>query len=90
MWEFWQKVLNRGILWPLNWWTQKAKKRFEILEVDACLVATGRIPATKNLGLEFVGVELDKRGFIAVNDKMQVIQDGEPIPHLWARGRCYG
>jgi dihydrolipoamide dehydrogenase len=41
----------------------KAKKRFEILEVDACLVATGRIPATKNLGLEFVGVELDKCWF---------------------------
>ena len=64
----------------------KSKEAIEILEVDACLVATGRIPATKNLGLEFVGVELDKRGFIAVNDKMQVIQDGEPIPHLWAVG----
>jgi dihydrolipoamide dehydrogenase len=68
----------------------KSKEAIEILEVDACLVATGRIPATKNLGLEFVGVELDKRGFIAVNDKMQVIQDGEPVPHLWAVGDATG
>lgn len=46
------------------------KETVEVLEVDACLVATGRIPATKNLGLESVGIELDRRGFIAVNDQL--------------------
>lgn len=33
----------------------KTKEDVDVLEVDACLVATGRIPATQNLGLESVG-----------------------------------
>lgn len=68
----------------------KTKEVVEVLEVDACLVATGRIPATKNLGLESVGVETDRRGFIQVDDSMAVILDGEPIPHLWAIGDATG
>ncbi|MEB3227555.1 MAG: dihydrolipoyl dehydrogenase, partial [Synechocystis sp.] len=68
----------------------KTKEVVDTLEVDACLVATGRIPATKNLGLDSVGVEIDRRGFIPVNDQMQVLKDGEPIPHLWAVGDATG
>lgn len=68
----------------------KTKETVEVLEVDACLVATGRIPATKNLGLETVGLETDRRGFITVNDQMQVLLDGEPVPHLWAIGDATG
>ena len=68
----------------------KTKEVVEVLEVDACLVATGRIPATKNLGLESLAVEIDKRGFIPVNDKMQVLKDGKPVPHLWAVGDATG
>lgn len=68
----------------------KTKEVIEVLEVDACLVATGRIPATKNLGLESVGVELDGRGFIPVNDSMAVLKDGEPVPNLWAVGDATG
>ena len=68
----------------------KTKEVVEVLEVDACLVATGRIPATKNLGLESLAVELDRRGFIPVNDKMQVLRDGKPVPHLWAVGDATG
>ncbi|HIK38400.1 MAG: dihydrolipoyl dehydrogenase [Geminocystis sp.] len=68
----------------------KTKELVEVLEVDACLVATGRIPATKNLGLENVGVETDSRGFIPVNDRMQVLKDGEVVPHLWAVGDATG
>ncbi|MFM7579218.1 MAG: dihydrolipoyl dehydrogenase, partial [Microcystaceae cyanobacterium] len=68
----------------------KTKEVVETLEVDACLVATGRVPATKNLGLETVGVEVDRRGFIAVNDQMAVLKDGEPVPHLWAVGDATG
>ncbi|MGI0480920.1 dihydrolipoyl dehydrogenase [Geminocystis sp. CENA526] len=67
----------------------KTKEVVEILEVDACLVATGRIPATKNLGLENLGVETE-RGFIPVNDKMQVLKNGEVVPHLWAVGDANG
>ncbi|MEL6221191.1 MAG: dihydrolipoyl dehydrogenase [Cyanobacteria bacterium J06627_8] len=68
----------------------KTKEVVDVLEVDACLVATGRIPATKNLGLDAVGVETDRRGFVAVNDQMAVLLDGEPIPHLWAIGDATG
>lgn len=68
----------------------KTKEVVDTLEVDACLVATGRIPATKNLGLESVAVETDRRGFIPVNDRMEVLRDGEPVPHLWAIGDATG
>lgn len=68
----------------------KTKEIIDVLEVDACLVATGRLPATKNLGLETVGVELDSRGFIPVDGRMGVLKDGEPVPHLWAVGDATG
>ncbi len=68
----------------------KTKEVIDTIEVDACLVATGRIPATQNLGLETVGVELDRRGFIPVNDSMAVLAAGEVVPHLWAIGDANG
>lgn len=68
----------------------KTKEYVDTLEVDGCLVATGRIPATKDLGLESVGAELDRRGYIPVNDSMAVLSGGEPIPHLWAIGDATG
>lgn len=67
----------------------KTKELVEVLEVDACLVAAGRVPFAKELGLETVHVELD-RGFIPVNDQMQVLSEGEPVPHLWAIGDATG
>jgi len=68
----------------------KTKEPVETLEVDACLVATGRIPATKDLGLDSVGVELDRRGFVPVNDHLVVLANGEPVPHLYAIGDATG
>lgn len=68
----------------------KTKEVIDTIEVDACLVATGRIPATQNLGLETVGAELDRRGFIPVNDSMAVLSAGEVVPHLWAIGDANG
>ncbi|PSB33028.1 dihydrolipoyl dehydrogenase [Chlorogloea sp. CCALA 695] len=68
----------------------KTKEVIDTIEVDACLVATGRIPATQNLGLQTIGVELDRRGFIPVNDGMAVLSAGEVVPHLWAIGDANG
>lgn len=68
----------------------KTKEVVDVLEVDACLVATGRIPATKDLGFDAVSVETDKRGFIPVNDRMEVLSQGEPVPHLYAIGDATG
>jgi dihydrolipoamide dehydrogenase len=67
----------------------KTKEIVDVLEVDACLVAAGRVPAANDMGLESVGVELN-RGFIPVNDKLQVLSDGKPVPHLWAIGDATG
>lgn len=68
----------------------QTKEDLEVIEVDACLVATGRIPATQNLGLDVVGVELNSRKFIPVNDHMAVLSAGEVVPHLWAIGDANG
>jgi dihydrolipoamide dehydrogenase len=68
----------------------KTKEDVGVIEVDACLVATGRIPATQNLGLESVGVEVDRRNFIPVDDRMAVLNAGDIVPHLWAIGDATG
>jgi dihydrolipoamide dehydrogenase len=68
----------------------KTKEVVEVLEVDACLIATGRIPHTRELGLETVGLELDRRGFIPTNDHLAVVANGEVVPHLWAIGDATG
>jgi len=68
----------------------KTKETKDVLEVDAALVATGRIPATKNLGLDAANIETDRRGYIPVNDKLQVLVGGEPVPNLWAIGDATG
>ncbi len=40
----------------------------EVIEADIVLVATGRVPYTKGLGLEEIGVALDGRGRVVVDD----------------------
>jgi dihydrolipoamide dehydrogenase len=67
----------------------KTKEVVEVLEVDACLVATGRVPDTKNLNVETLGVTLE-RGFIPIDDHLQVTANGQPVPHLWAIGDATG
>ena len=51
-------------------------------EADVALVCIGRRPYTKGLGLETVGIETDKRGFIA-NDHYKTGADG-----IWVVGDC--
>lgn len=70
----------------------KTKEHVETLEVDACLVATGRVPNTVGLGLDTAGIETE-RGFVVVNEKMQVLKkkgDNEPIPGLYCIGDANG
>ena len=52
----------------------------ETLKGDVVLVAIGRRPYTAGLGLETVGIETDKRGFIA-NEHFKAGQDG-----IWVIG----
>jgi len=43
----------------------------EVITCDMLLVCIGRRPFTANLGLEDIGIELDKRGRIPVNNRFQ-------------------
>lgn len=52
---------------------------------DYCLVAVGRTPNTNDLGLESIGVELDERGFIRIDDQCKTNVD-----HIYAIGDCAG
>jgi pyruvate/2-oxoglutarate dehydrogenase complex dihydrolipoamide dehydrogenase (E3) component len=49
------------------------------------LVAVGRIPNTAGIGLDNAGIELDPRGYIRVNDRLQTT-----APDAWAIGECAG
>jgi pyruvate/2-oxoglutarate dehydrogenase complex dihydrolipoamide dehydrogenase (E3) component len=55
------------------------------LEGSDVLVAAGRVPNTQDLGLEKTGVELDDRGYIRVNERLQTT-----APGIWAMGECAG
>jgi dihydrolipoamide dehydrogenase len=58
----------------------------EGLEVaDAVLVAVGRRPSTRDWGLETLGLALDDRGFIPVNQQQQTV-----VPHIFAIGDVVG
>lgn len=48
----------------------------ETLEADVVLVSTGRVPYTKGLGLEEVGVALDDRGRVATDGHFKTNVDG--------------
>jgi pyruvate/2-oxoglutarate dehydrogenase complex dihydrolipoamide dehydrogenase (E3) component len=49
------------------------------------LVATGRAPNTTGIGLEIAGVELDQRGYVKVNERLQTT-----AANVWAIGECAG
>jgi pyruvate/2-oxoglutarate dehydrogenase complex dihydrolipoamide dehydrogenase (E3) component len=47
------------------------------------LVAAGRIPNTAGIGLDVAGVELDSRGYLDVNDRLET-----SAPNVWGIGEC--
>lgn len=49
------------------------------------LVAVGRVPNTKELKLDKVGISTDERGYIRVDDECRT-----SLPHVWAMGDCNG
>jgi pyruvate/2-oxoglutarate dehydrogenase complex dihydrolipoamide dehydrogenase (E3) component len=49
------------------------------------LVAAGRVPNTAGIGLDEAGIELDARGFIRVNERLET-----SAPNVWALGECAG
>jgi pyruvate/2-oxoglutarate dehydrogenase complex dihydrolipoamide dehydrogenase (E3) component len=55
------------------------------LEASDILVAVGRTPNTDRLDLDKAGVDLDSRGYIRVNDRLQT-----GAPDVWAMAECAG
>jgi pyruvate/2-oxoglutarate dehydrogenase complex dihydrolipoamide dehydrogenase (E3) component len=49
------------------------------------LIATGRSPNTDDLGLDQAGIELDMKGYIKVNGRLET-----NVPGVWALGDCKG
>jgi pyruvate/2-oxoglutarate dehydrogenase complex dihydrolipoamide dehydrogenase (E3) component len=57
----------------------------ETIEGSHLLVAAGRAPNTAGIGLAEAGVELDDRGFVRVNGRLETT-----APGVWALGECAG
>ena len=55
------------------------------IDASDILVAVGRIPNTAGIGLKEAGVELDGRGYIRVNGRLET-----SAPEVWAVGECAG
>src|SRR5437016_3273421 len=55
------------------------------IEGSDILAAVGRTPNTAGIGLEEAGVELDTRGYVRVNERLQT-----SATDVWAIGECAG
>ena len=58
-----------------------AKGEAQTLEVDRLIVSIGRVPNTNGLNAEAVGLKLDERGAIVVDDDCKT-----NLPNVWAVG----
>jgi pyruvate/2-oxoglutarate dehydrogenase complex dihydrolipoamide dehydrogenase (E3) component len=57
----------------------------QTIEASDLLVAAGRTPNTGGIGAELAGVDLDSRGYIKVNERLETT-----APGVWAMGDCAG
>jgi pyruvate/2-oxoglutarate dehydrogenase complex dihydrolipoamide dehydrogenase (E3) component len=55
------------------------------MEASDLLVAAGRIPNTQGIRADLSGVELDSRGYVNVNERLETT-----APSVWAMGDCAG
>lgn len=55
------------------------------MEASDLLVAAGRTPNTQDLGADLAGVELDARGYVKVNERLETT-----APGVWGMGDCAG
>jgi pyruvate/2-oxoglutarate dehydrogenase complex dihydrolipoamide dehydrogenase (E3) component len=57
----------------------------QIIDGTDALIAAGRTPNTDTLGLAAAGIDLDARGYVVVNDRLETTEPG-----VWAVGDCAG
>jgi dihydrolipoamide dehydrogenase len=55
------------------------------VDADVLLVSIGRRPETRGIGLEALGVEIDQRGYVVVDDMLRTAN-----PKVWGAGDCIG
>jgi pyruvate/2-oxoglutarate dehydrogenase complex dihydrolipoamide dehydrogenase (E3) component len=77
-----KRVAKRGDLVDV---TVSVNGKDEVVTGSHLLVATGRTPNTDGMGLDKAGVELDKRGYVKVNGRMETSVSG-----VWALGDVKG
>lgn len=63
----------------------ESEKGEETVEAEITLVAIGFKPNSQGIGLEEAGVELDKRGFVQIDERMAT-----NVPGIWAIGDLTG
>jgi pyruvate/2-oxoglutarate dehydrogenase complex dihydrolipoamide dehydrogenase (E3) component len=63
----------------------RAHSRDQHIDGSDILIAVGRVPNTAGIGLKQAGVELDDRGYIRVNGRLET-----SAPDVWAVGECAG
>lgn len=78
-----EKLENGRIRVDIEVTDKKAVATKQSLEVDKVLVAVGRRPNTRDLGLETAGVAVNARGFIEVDAFLRT-----NVPHIYAIGDC--
>ena len=65
--------------------TVRLNSREQKIQASDILVAAGRVPNTSGIGLEQVGIALNDRGYIRVNDRLETT-----AADVWAIGECAG
>jgi pyruvate/2-oxoglutarate dehydrogenase complex dihydrolipoamide dehydrogenase (E3) component len=65
--------------------TVRTKDGERRIEGSDLLVAVGRVPNTSGIGLDLAGIELDGRGFIRVNERLETTAAG-----VWSIGESGG
>ena len=71
-------MARKGGLWSVTVTADGAEKS---IDAEVVLVAVGRTPLSQNIGLEKIGVELERGGFIKINDSFQTT-----VPSIYSIG----
>ncbi len=82
--EFRVKSWVESAVWDGSQCSVRCKGNEPIM-CDRVLVATGRVPCSQDLGLESLGIETDRRGFIPVDENYQT-----PVKGVFAVGDLIG
>jgi dihydrolipoamide dehydrogenase len=73
-----KSMARKGGLWSVAVTADGAEKS---IDAEVVLIAVGRTPLSQNIGLEKIGVELERGGFIKINDSFQTT-----VPSIYSIG----